>query len=110
LKGTPVRGWSAQVSAAALTLPEFTTPYDAKKVTASIGQTGGNRLTAWMFAFGQNREIHGNLEAYLFEATLRAGSKGHIYTRAESAAKDILTPASTRAASFIVIVSRRLAR
>ncbi len=83
-------GWSAQASVAALTLPELTTPYDAKKLTASVGRTGGGRVAAWMFAFGQNREIHGNLEAYLFEAALRAGSSGRLYTRAESVAKDIL--------------------
>jgi hypothetical protein len=43
-----------------------------------------------MFGFGQNREIHGNLEAYLFEATIAAGHSGSTYVRAESVAKDIL--------------------
>ena len=40
-------------------------------------------------AFGQNREVHGNLEAYLIEATRRVG-KNAFYMRAEHVAKDIL--------------------
>ena len=40
-------------------------------------------------AFGQNREVFGNLEAYLIEATSAPG-KHAFYTRAESVAKDIL--------------------
>ena len=43
-----------------------------------------------MFAFGQNREIHGNFEAYLFEGTIRAAAQGMVYTRVESVDKDIL--------------------
>jgi hypothetical protein len=83
--------WSAQASGARLTLPEAITPYDADKLTASIAYTNPNRrMTAWMFAFGQNREIHGNFEAYLFEATIKASRRGLIYMRAESADKDIL--------------------
>jgi len=45
---------------------------------------------AWLAAFGQNREIHGNLEAYLFEATIRPTPMNGVYTRVESVAKDIL--------------------
>jgi hypothetical protein len=83
--------WSAQASGARLTLPEAITPYDADKLTASIAYTNPNRrMTAWMFAFGQNREIHSNFEAYLFEATIKASRRGLIYMRAESADKDIL--------------------
>jgi hypothetical protein len=83
--------WSAQASGARLKLPEAITPYDADKLTGSIAYTNPNRrMTAWMFAFGQNREIHGNFEAYLFEATIKTSRRGLIYTRAESADKDIL--------------------
>ena len=91
--------WSAQASGARLTLPEAITPYDADRLTGSIGYTREpegsaprrlGTLTAWMFAFGQNREIHGNFEAYLFEATIKASARGLVYTRAESADKDIL--------------------
>ena len=68
------------------------TPYDATRLTASLQYFRGDdtRSLAWMAAFGQNREIHGNLEAYLFEATLRTSERNAFYTRAESAAKDIL--------------------
>jgi hypothetical protein len=48
------------------------------------------RSVAWMAAFGQNREIHGNLEAYLFEASLRPTANDGFYARLESVAKDIL--------------------
>ena len=83
--------WSAQVSAASLTTPERTSPYDADRVTASVSYERGNeqRSLAWLAAFGQNREFHGNFEAYLFEATRRTGRHA-LYTRAEWVAKDIL--------------------
>ena len=83
-------GWSAQVSGAYLTQPEAVTPFDAKRITASVGWTSGAGRLAWFAAVGQNREIHGNLEAYLFEATLRASPADIVYTRLESVAKDIL--------------------
>ncbi len=83
--------WSTQASGARLKLPEAITPYDADRLTGSVSFTDpSRRLAAWTFAFGQNREIHGNFEAYLFEGVIRASSRGLIYTRAESADKDIL--------------------
>jgi hypothetical protein len=81
-------GWSAQVSAGWLTLPEVVTPFDATRVTASLAYTRAG--LSWLAAFGQNREIHGNLEAYLFEASWRARPRDIVYTRLESVAKDIL--------------------
>jgi hypothetical protein len=84
--------WSAQVSGAALTTPERTSPYDAKRVTGSLSYFAGdrNRSLAWLAAFGQNREVHGDMEAYLFEATARISTRHAFYTRAEAVAKDIL--------------------
>jgi hypothetical protein len=85
------QGWSAQVSGAKLELPERTTPYDATRLTASIGYAPpDSRGIAWFGAFGQNREIHGNLEAYLLEATFAASGASRVYARIESVAKDIL--------------------
>ena len=83
--------WAAQVSGAALTQPEALTPYDAKALSASLmyTQTTGRRL-AWMAAFGQKREIHGNLEAYLVEGSMHLSERNIVYLRAESVAKDIL--------------------
>jgi len=82
--------WSAQASGARLKLPEAITPYDADRLTGSVSYTDSRRrIAAWTFAFGQNREIHGNFEAYLFEAAIRA-PRSVVYTRAESADKDIL--------------------
>jgi hypothetical protein len=83
-------GWSAQISGAHLTQPEAVTPFDAKKLTGSLGWTSPDGRLAWLAAFGQKREIHGNLEAFLFEATLRATAWDSVYTRVESVAKDIL--------------------
>jgi hypothetical protein len=84
--------WSAQLSGAMLTQPELLAPYDAKRLTASLAYSTGdeNGGFAWLAAFGQNREIHGNLEAYLFEANLRLSAQTTVYTRAESVAKSIL--------------------
>jgi hypothetical protein len=84
--------WSAQASAAYLTEPEFVTPSDAKRLSASLSRTAPSdaRGVSWLAAFGQNREIHGNLEAYLFEATIRANARNAVYTRVESVAKSIL--------------------
>ena len=73
-----------------MTQPELITPYDARRLTASVAYTDADRRFAWLGAFGQNREIHGNLEAYLFEATVRPSPSNAFYTRVESVAKDIL--------------------
>lgn len=83
--------WQFQISGADLKTPERKSPYDATRITASAAYFKGDehRSIAWMSAFGQNREVFGKLEAYLFEATFRAG-KHSIYGRAENAAKDIL--------------------
>lgn len=83
--------WQFQVSVADLKTPERKSPYDAKRVTASASYFKGDdlRSIAWTAAFGQNREVFGNLEAYLLEATRRAG-RNSLYARAESVAKDIL--------------------
>jgi len=82
--------WSAQASGAALTMPEAVTPYDAKKLSASLSYGDPARRLAWTAAFGQKREIHGNLEAYLLEGRMQLRPRDAIYVRAESVAKDIL--------------------
>ena len=83
--------WYAQVSAAHLVQPERVTPFDADKVTASIAREApGERGLSWMAGFGQKREVHGDFEAYLLEATWRTSAKHAFYTRLESVAKDIL--------------------
>ena len=94
--------WYAQVSGALLTEPEALAPYDAKKISASLAYTIGdeNRSVAWMAAVGQNREIHGNLEAYMFEATLRMSPATTMYTRIESVAKSILDAGFHPASAF----------
>ena len=82
--------WSAQASGAALTTPELVTPYDAKRLSASLSYDEPDRRVAWTAAFGQNREIHGNLEAYLLEGRMQLRPRDAVYGRVESVAKDIL--------------------
>jgi hypothetical protein len=83
--------WQFQVSGADLKTPERSSPYDATRITASATFFKGDeqRSIAWTAAFGQNREVFGNLEAYLFEAAHHAGRRT-FYGRAENVAKDIL--------------------
>ena len=84
--------WSGQVSSAWLTRPERLSTYDAERRTASVAYEwrDGDRSLAWTAAAGQNREVHGNLEAYLVEATWRWSARYAVYMRAEQVAKDIL--------------------
>jgi hypothetical protein len=84
--------WAAQASTAWLTRPERLSTYDAERRTASLAYTrdDGDRVVAWTLAAGQNREVHGNLEAYLFEAVVRPSARWAAYTRAEWLDKDIL--------------------
>lgn len=84
--------WSGQVSNARLTRPERLSTYDASRRTVSLSYEwrDGDRLLATTAAVGQNREVHGNLEAYLLEATWRVSNLNAFYMRAEQVAKDIL--------------------
>jgi hypothetical protein len=84
--------WSGQVSSAWLTRPERLSTYDAERHTASLSYEwrDGERSLAWTAATGQNREVHGHLEAYLVEATWRWSARYAVYLRAEQVAKDIL--------------------
>ncbi len=77
--------WQFQVSCGDLKTPERTSPYDATRVTASASYFKGDddRSTAWLAAFGQNREVFGNLESYLFEAQKRAGTRRVLHARRE---------------------------
>jgi len=83
--------WDAQFSAAHLTTPEYVEPYsDVTRLTASVGYTRPDGRVAALLAWGQNREVHGNLDAYLFEATIRSRGRHSFYTRLELTTKDIL--------------------
>ena len=92
VRGTWQRGpWTAQVSGAQLTKPEWVEPfYDAALLTGSVAFTRSDGRVAALLAWGQKREFHGNLDAYLFEATLRPRARHAWYTRAELVTKDIL--------------------
>ncbi|MEO8076619.1 MAG: hypothetical protein ABI818_09845 [Acidobacteriota bacterium] len=83
--------WDAQVSGAHLTTPEWLEPFsNVTRLTASAGYTRADGRLAAMAAWGENREIHGALDGYLFEATLRPRRPDAFYTRVEYVTKDIL--------------------
>jgi hypothetical protein len=85
--------WDAQASAAHLKTPEFVEPFfDVTRLSASIGYTRMDGRAAALLSWGQNREIHGIMDAYLFEATVRPRDRHAWYTRVELATKDILSP------------------
>ena len=84
-------GWNAQFSAAHLTTPEFVEPFsDVTRLTASADYTRADGRVAALLSWGQNREVHGVLDSYLFESTVWSGARHAWYTRAELATKDIL--------------------
>ena len=80
-----------QFSGAHLTNPEWIHPFaDVTRLTASIGFTRAHGRLAALAAWGQNRAIHGNLNAYLLEATLRLQAQQILYARVDLTTKDIL--------------------
>jgi hypothetical protein len=84
--------WQAQASGGILHKPEWFEPYDIPRLTASIEYNGSvqSHPLAATLAWGENREIHGILDAYLFEWSAGLTSRGRLYGRAEAAAKDLL--------------------
>ena len=84
--------WAMQASSAWLERPERLSTYDSVKRTASVSHqvTVGGGALDWTAAFGQNREVHGNLEEYLLEGTWRLADRWAVYSRAELVDKDIL--------------------
>ena len=98
MRGTWSRGpWSAQVSGGHLHNPEITSPgRDITRLTASVARTrtAGSLSTALFAAWGENREVHGPMDAYLFEAQISWMDRNHLYSRAELVTKDILNAGS----------------
>jgi len=80
------------VSGGILHEPEWFEPYDIPRITASIEFNGTVRShpVAATIAWGENREIHGPLDGYLFEWDTPAATRGHFYGRVEASAKDLL--------------------
>jgi hypothetical protein len=85
------QNWEAQVSGAHLNAPEWVEPFfDVTRLSASIVFTRPDGRMAALASWGQNREVHGNLDGFLLEATLRPASRRAYYARAELVTKDIL--------------------
>jgi hypothetical protein len=95
-------GWAAQVSTAHLTTPEWIHPFsDVTRLTASIGFTRPDGRLAALASWGQNREVHGDLDAYLLETTVRMHPRHAWYTRAELVTKDILNAGGRHPPGFV---------
>jgi hypothetical protein len=93
VRGSWRRGpWYAQVSGGHLHRPEPFELSNMARLTASVEYTGaiGSRPFSATLLWGENREIHGILDGYLFEWDLRAQARGAFYGRAEAVAKDLL--------------------
>jgi hypothetical protein len=84
--------WRTQFSGAHLHRPEVLELFDVTRLTASIEYDGqvASRPFAATLLWGENREVHGILDGYLFEWDLRVTRRETLYGRAESAAKDLL--------------------
>jgi hypothetical protein len=84
-------GWSMQVSGAHLTTPEWIEPFsDVTRLTASLAFTSRDERLAALVAWGQNREVHGILDAYLIEGSAGVRPTTRVYSRIELVAKNIL--------------------
>jgi hypothetical protein len=84
--------WLVQLSGAHLHEPEPFDPYDATRITASVEFAGAVRARplAAAIVWGNNREVHGNLDGYLVEWDFRFAPRSTFFGRAELMAKDIL--------------------
>ena len=84
--------WQAQMSGGIIHKPSWFEPYDVARLTASIEFNGSlrSRPLAATLAWGENREIHGILDAYLLEWSASITAHGRFYGRGESVAKDLL--------------------
>jgi hypothetical protein len=91
LRGTWAHGpWSAQLSGARVNDPEPVTPGDMTRLMASVGHTRSGAIsTAVLAAWGQNREIHGTSNAFVFESNISWLDKNHLYSRAELVGKEL---------------------
>jgi hypothetical protein len=105
VRGSWTRGlWSAQASGGHLHSPEITAPgRDIARLTASISrtETAGPIATALFLAWGQNREVHGAMDAYLVECQLSWVDRNYLYSRAELVTKDILNAAGNDPIGFV---------
>ncbi len=91
MRGSWNRGpWSAQLSGARITEPEFLNPGNATRVGASIAHTRTGAIsTAVMAAWGHNREAHGRSNGGLVESNISWLGRNHLYSRIEFVGKEL---------------------
>ena len=84
--------WNAQISGGRVNNPEIAQPgRDLVRLTASVAyEHRGDIAASLVAAWGQNRETHGNLNAFLFESNVSWLDRNYFYSRAETVMKDIL--------------------
>jgi hypothetical protein len=95
--------WRAQFSGGHLHRPEVYERTNMLRFTAAIefGGAVGSRPLAASLVWGENREIHGILDAYLLEWTLGTTPRGRFYGRAEAAAKNLLDLGTLEPPGFV---------
>jgi hypothetical protein len=105
VRGTWNQGpWNAQVSGGHLTNPEVNEPgRNITRLTASVAHThsAGPISTAMFAGWGQNQEVHGTMDAFLFESVVSWLDRNYLYARAELVTKDILNAAGNDPIGFI---------
>jgi hypothetical protein len=91
MRGSWTRGpWSAQLSGARVNEPDPLNPGDMTRLMASLSHTrAGPIATALFAAWGQNREVHGVSNGFLFESNLSWLERNHLYSRAELVGKEL---------------------
>jgi hypothetical protein len=91
IRGSWMRGpWSAQFSGALVNEPDPLNPGDMTRLMASVAHTRtGPIATALLAAWGQNRESHGNSNAWLFESNISWLDRNYLYSRAELVDKEL---------------------
>ena len=90
----PNENWTMQYSYGLLRNPEFFTPGDTHRQTASIQHSRPLKRGNWAtsFVWGRNREEHSGetfrLNSYLLESTVNFLDKNYLYTRLELADRE----------------------
>jgi hypothetical protein len=96
-------GWRLQFSGGHFETPEANEPFvDIVRLTASAEYDGfvKGKALALTIAAGRNREVYGDLDGVLIEATWRPTTRNVTYVRAETVEKNILTAGGVHPPGF----------
>jgi hypothetical protein len=84
--------WDAQISGGHLNDAEIAGPgHDVIRLTASVAHTHSGPVSTVLFAaWGQNREVNGVTDAFLFESNVSWLDGNYLYSRTELVTKDFM--------------------